>query len=541
MKKQQFEELKLKFPKELIWEFYRNHSINATAEYFELTKSIVERLIKEYELVKSNKDIENTKKQTCLDKYGVDNPAKNTDIINKAVTKRKENNSYVTGNQKAKQTILKNNASITDEYQRRADKAKETLINKYGSLEVAYQSQAETRKNTNIEKFGVENPFQSSEIKEKIKQTNQVKYGRDYANQTSDVKTKIFESKLNHFGSDNFGNWKQGHQTRIEHYGSLEESYKIGFENQKITMMERYGVECYFNSPNISSHRKKKDTLPNKKFASALKRYNIDFEQEFVLENKSYDFKIGNYLFEINPTVTHNINWSPFGEHKGIDKKYHQQKSLIAKRNGYRCIHIWDWDDIDKVIKQLLIPKPSIGARKCILKEVNKAEAIDFINQNHLQGYAKDNIRIGLYYNDELISIMTFGKPRYNKKFEYELIRYCSSYSITGGAEKIFNYFINKYNPKSIISYCDNNKFNGDVYQKLRFEFNQTILSSHWHNVRTGEHILDSLLRWRGFDQLLGKKYGYYGKGTDNEELMLLHDFVEVIDAGQSSYFLNFS
>lgn len=30
---------------------------------------------------------------------------------------------------------------------------------------------------------------------------------------------------------------------------------------------------------------------------------------------------------------------------------------------------------------------------------------------------------------------MTFGKPRYNKNYEYELLRYCSNYSVIGGVE----------------------------------------------------------------------------------------------------------
>lgn len=40
----------------------------------------------------------------------------------------------------------------------------------------------------------------------------------------------------------------------------------------------------------------------------------------------------------------------------------------------------------------------------------------------------------------------------------------------------------------------------------------------------------------RGFDQLLGKTFGVFGRGTSNEELMLSHGFVEIYDAGQATY-----
>ena len=64
---------------------------------------------------------------------------------------------------------------------------------------------------------------------------------------------------------------------------------------------------------------------------------------------------------------------------------------------------------------------------------------------------------------------MTFGKPRYNKNYEWELVRFCSHFQVVGGAEKLFTYFRNRYKPKSIISYCDKSKFIGKVYTNLGF------------------------------------------------------------------------
>ena len=37
--------------------------------------------------------------------------------------------------------------------------------------------------------------------------------------------------------------------------------------------------------------------------------------------------------------------------------------------------------------------------------------------------------------------------------------------SIVGGADKLFNYFIQNYQPQSIVSYCDTSKFEGAVYK----------------------------------------------------------------------------
>ena len=159
-------------------------------------------------------------------------------------------------------------------------------------------------------------------------------------------------------------------------------------------------------------------------------------------------------------------------------------------------------------------------------------EAKLFLNKYHIQGYAKDDIRLGLYHNGELVSIMTFGKPRYNKNFEYELVRYCSSINITGGSSKLFKHFLNKYNPKSICSYCDLSKFKGETYSLLGFKLRSISSPAvHWYDGH--RHITDNLLRQWGFDNLFNTSYG---KGTSNRDLMLSHGFVEIYDCGQATY-----
>lgn len=174
-----------------------------------------------------------------------------------------------------------------------------------------------------------------------------------------------------------------------------------------------------------------------------------------------------------------------------------------------------------------------VYARNCDIKIVDKYEAERFIDSYHLQGYTKSDINIGLYYNEELVSIMTFGKPRYNKNYQYELIRYCSSMNVVGGAEKLFNHFIQLYNPHNVISYCDLSKFTGKTYVKLGFILKSVSIGKHWYNMKTDRHITDNLLRSRGYDQLFGTSYG---KNSSNEELMLKNDFVEIYDAGQATY-----
>ena len=320
-----------------------------------------------------------------------------------------------------------------------------------------------------------------------------------------------------------------------ENYHSNPDKLQHAKEARLNTVRSRYGVDNTYALADFTGNSK-----TNQAFGKLLSENNIEFIPEYsiVVDGKTYrfDFKCGNTLVEINPWPFHNCTFTPNAA-PVIDKSYHQRKTQVGVDAGFRVINVWEWDDIDKILSMLSI-RPRCYARKCVVKELDRDTAKEFTNKYHLQGYIRDKVRLGLYFQDELVSVMTFGKPRYNKSYQFELLRYCSSYNVVGGAEKLFHYFITQYNPTSIISYCDKSKFTGNVYKSLGFTDIGTSISKHWFNINTHQHILDSSLRMKGFDILLGDKYGYYGKGTSNEELMRAHGFVEIYDAGQTTYSL---
>ena len=163
------------------------------------------------------------------------------------------------------------------------------------------------------------------------------------------------------------------------------------------------------------------------------------------------------------------------------DRQKHFKKFKLCNNLGIHLIQInsleWKNENYKRIFKNylqdLLLEKTKIYARKCIIKNISTQEKRIFLNQYHFQGNDSSKIHFGLYYNDELVSVMTFGKPRFNKNFEYEIYRYCTKFniSITGGIGKLFNKFVKDYKPKSIISYSKNDLFTGDVYSKINFKF----------------------------------------------------------------------
>ena len=208
--------------------------------------------------------------------------------------------------------------------------------------------------------------------------------------------------------------------------------------------------------------------------------------------------------------------------------------------HGYQCIHVWDWDDLNK-ITNLLVNKERIRGRKVELREISKEQADEFLDKYHIQGHCNGNIvNLGLFYNNELIEVTTFGKPRYSK-YEWEWLRLASSdkYQVIGGIGKFWKYFQEKYKPDTIVTYIDNSKFGKDNFLN-NFSFDLVTYGKptpHWYNMINKTHYTNNLLLQRGADQLLGTNYGKPEIcGMNNKQVMIKEGYVEVYDCGQSTW-----
>ena len=460
-------------------------------------------------------------KETFLKKYGVDNPAKSKEVLAKI---QKTNLERYGVEYSAQSDIVK-------------EKVKTTNLKKYG---VEYSFQANEVKDkikaTNLERYGVDNPSKSDIIKTRIVESNRKNLGVDYPMQSKDVMDKSRVTSFEKYGTE-YPNQSDIVKSKIdastlEHYG-VNRVCKLDEFKQKVvdTNRERYGVDytCLIYSGKLKGN----DSSYNRSFAELLDSNNITYEREFLLQKYSYDFKVGDTLIEINPTATHNTRFSPYGKNR-IDTNYHRDKSELARDSGYNVIHVFDWDDTDKVLN-LLKHRDTVYARNCEVRLVDTLECNQYLMAYHLQGKCNNQtIRLGLYHDNQLVSLMTFGVARYNKKYEYELLRYCASHNVVGGVEKLFKYFVVNYKPSSIVSYCDTSKFSGKVYDILGFTLDTiNSPSCHWYSAKEGKHITDNLLRMQGYDRLFKENHG---KGTSNEELILNRGYLPIYDCGQSTY-----
>lgn len=200
-------------------------------------------------------------------------------------------------------------------------------------------------------------------------------------------------------------------------------------------------------------------------------------ETRFEIDCYIPELKIG---IEYNGIYFHSVN--------GLNQRserYHYNKSKEALEHGIDLIHVWEdqWKNQQELIKDIIRvrlgieSKNKIYARKCIVSDITTEEYRQFCKNNHIQGYRPAKIKLGLFYEGELIQVASFGTKNhtYNIKddFDYEWIRSCTKLgtTIVGGVSKLFNHFITRYNPKSILCYADWNLFNGKGYELLGFKF----------------------------------------------------------------------
>lgn len=161
---------------------------------------------------------------------------------------------------------------------------------------------------------------------------------------------------------------------------------------------------------------------------------------------------------------------------------YHNQKYYACKELGIRLISIFDvdWeyrkDKIKQYLKDLLTPSTNrIYARKCEVKQISKEEANKMYEEYHLLGRTSvQSLSYGLFYNNKLLSCMSFQKGRYKegKESVWCLTRFVtkSGCSIIGGASKLLTQFERDVKPSILVSFSDNDYFTGGVYSKLGFE-----------------------------------------------------------------------
>jgi hypothetical protein len=204
-------------------------------------------------------------------------------------------------------------------------------------------------------------------------------------------------------------------------------------------------------------------------------------------------------------------------------------------------INSHEWNNVNKqniwksIINNKLGNSNRIYARKCKIVELTNKQKNDFLNANHLQGMDNSKIKLGLEYNGDLVSVMTFSKPRFNKNYQWELVRFCNklNHNVIGGASKLLSYFKKSQNPKSLISYADLRYSNGNMYKKLGFVFKSYTPPSYVYT--KGDKILS---RFSTQKHRLAKILENFDENKTENQNMMDNSYRKLWDAGTMLFVL---
>ena len=141
-------------------------------------------------------------------------------------------------------------------------------------------------------------------------------------------------------------------------------------------------------------------------------------------------------------------------------------------------------------------------------------------------------IRYGLYYNNQLVSLMTFNKN--SKDNNWVLSRFCNKVNtnIIGGASKLFKHFLKEYPGETVISYSSNDISNGHLYETLDFTSNNIIRAAYWYI------SYDDYTRFHRstFSKGCLKRMGYDIMGKTEAEIMSEMPYWRVYDSGTTQW-----
>lgn len=298
-------------------------------------------------------------KQTWLEKYGVDNPNKNKKIIEKRIQTCLEKYGVESTNQleiikeKKKQTCLeKYGVKYPGQILNGIKKGKETRLQKYGNEN--YRN-SEKHKQTCLEKYGVENPSQIKEVKDKKKK---IFFKKNYINLFQSKRFKKLIIPL--FSLEEYNGQKNEEGHLFYKFQCIK--CNLIFES---SLANGHIPRCYHCYP------KDQFTKPHKIICDYLTEQNIKFEVEKYIKPYWVDIFIEpNKIIEVYGDYWHGN--SKFYQKNDIITFPKKKKILVKekwerdkKREDFlkqdnKILIIWEfdinnnWDQIQKNISEFI-------------------------------------------------------------------------------------------------------------------------------------------------------------------------------------------
>lgn len=454
-------------------------------------------------------EVKEKKRQVFLAKYGVENASQMQEVKDKKTETFQEKyggtcpfNSKSIQEQIAKKNLERYGSENVFGSKEIQEKIKKTNIERYGTNCPLKNSKIMEKKNqTNIERYGSPTPLQNPEVLEKMKQTNLERHG---------VPFMLCKKDLNRVPNDPDGKQKKIMESRrrstyakllalptVEPSFTLDEflahgsTYTYKWKCRTCnTVFDHFYIYPWLWHPTCPK------CSPISRFQDEIFEFVKLLEPTVENNNRKAIRPLELDIFEPNKRIAiecNGLHWH--SELAGTNRLYHLEKTRICTDAKIRLIHVFEdeWYEKKNVVKSRLRYlfkkiKRSVYARNCEIREIENNVKDKFVNKYHIQKGDVCSVRLGAFYKNRLVAVMTFSKLRKSLGSShiegfYELSRFCtlSNFVIVGIANKMLSYFENHYSPKTVITYADRRWSEGKLYYSLGFNLDHISRPNPWY------------------------------------------------------------
>ena len=135
---------------------------------------------------------------------------------------------------------------------------------------------------------------------------------------------------------------------------------------------------------------------------------------------------------------------------------------------------------------------------------------------------------------------MTFGKSRYAKDVDYELIRFCSKLytQVPGAASRLLKYFESNYKPNGLVSYANARWSTGHLYKTLGFIEAGYSQPNYFYYHTSKPDLLFSRVKFQKHKLL--KLLKIFDSDKTEMQNMIENNYRSIFDAGNYKFIKNY-
>lgn len=263
-------------------------------------------------------------------------------------------------------------------------------------------------------------------------------------------------------------------------------------------------------------------------YPGAVKRTVHSFRKQGISE-------LDMYLPELEVGIEcQGVYWH--SEAGGKDAQHHKAKHDACKALGIQLIQVWedDWRDRRPIVERMLAHKlgvsqeRTVAARKTAVVAISKDEARQFLDNNHIQGWVRGSLYLGLKHDEELVAVMVLTYTGTEARLE----RYATSARVPGGQSKLLKHAECIRPWTRIVTFADHEVSAGTLYERTGWTADKVLRPDYRYLVggRRVHKFNYRLSRFRNDPDL------EYVEGMSERELAALNKLYRVWDSGKTRY-----